>query len=316
MHAPDTDLDGAADTLMRESLTIRPGEEAIVICDEATRELADVFWRSAQRAGADAALTIIAHCENEAGREPPACVAAAMAAADVFIAATTRSLSYTEARRRATEAGTRGATMPAVTADMLARMMNLDFSVMAARSRAIAKALTDGAQARVTCPRGTDLAVDLVGRDGIADDGDLSASAAWGNLPCGEAFISPTGGEGVLVVESIAGLGRFDPPARLVIENGSLAAGDARFTRLLDAHGPAGRNLAELGVGTNDRAELTGNVLEDEKILGTVHVAFGASLGIGGTIEVPVHLDCVVLAASLHIDGVPVLDAGEIVESR
>jgi hypothetical protein len=36
---------------------------------------------------------------------------------------------------------------------MLARMTNLDFSIMAARSRALAKALRDGAQACVTCPR-------------------------------------------------------------------------------------------------------------------------------------------------------------------
>ena len=60
------------------------------------------------------------------------------------------------------------------------------------------------------------------------------------------------------------------------------------------AHGEAGTNLAELGVGTNDAATLTGNVLEDEKILGTVHVAFGASAGIGGTVSVPIHLDVVI----------------------
>ena len=64
---------------------------------------------------------------------------------------------------------------------------------------------------------------------------------------------------------------------------------------LLTAHGEDGTNVAELGIGTNERAELTGNVLEDEKILGTAHVAFGASAAIGGTVQVPVHLDCVVL---------------------
>jgi leucyl aminopeptidase (aminopeptidase T) len=185
MQAQDMDMGRAADTLVRESLAIRAGEEVLVICDEATRELAGVFRGSAQRAGADAALAIIAHRESEAGREPPACVAAAMAAADVFIAATTRSLSYTQARRRATAARTRGATMPSVTADMLARMTNLDFSIMAARSRAIAKALTDGAQARVTCPRGTDILFDLAGREGIADDGDLSAAGAWATFRAG-----------------------------------------------------------------------------------------------------------------------------------
>ena len=78
------------------------------------------------------------------------------------------------------------------------------------------------------------------------------------------------------------------------------------------AHGEPGTNLAELGVGTNDRARLTGNVLEDEKILGTVHVAFGASAAIGGTVSVPIHLDVVVLNASLEIDGRPVLEDGEL----
>ena len=66
-------------------------------------------------------------------------------------------------------------------------------------------------------------------------------------------------------------------------------------------------------MGTNDRAKLTGNVLEDEKILGTVHVAFGASAGFGGTVSVPIHLDVVVMDASLEIDGQLVLDHGHFV---
>ena len=48
-------------------------------------------------------------------------------ACDVFIAPTTRSLSHTTARKRASEAGARGATMPGVTEDMLARVMAVDF---------------------------------------------------------------------------------------------------------------------------------------------------------------------------------------------
>ncbi len=54
-------------------------------------------------------------------------------------------------------------------------------------------------------------------------------------------------------------------------------------------------------------------MLEDEKILGTVHVAFGASAGIGGTVSVPIHLDVVVLDASLTIGSTTVLDAGRYV---
>jgi len=47
-----------------------------------------------------------------------------------------------------------------------------------------------------------------------------------------------------------------------------------RLLALMDKAGPQARNVAELGVGTNDRARITGTILEDEKILGTVHIAF------------------------------------------
>ena len=66
-------------------------------------------------------------------------------------------------------------------------------------------------------------------------------------------------------------------------------------------------------MGTNDKALLTGSVLEDEKILGTIHVAFGASAGIGGTVSVPIHLDVVVIDASLEVDGRRILDRGQFV---
>jgi leucyl aminopeptidase (aminopeptidase T) len=103
----------------------------------------------------------------------------------------------------------------------------------------------------------------------------------------------------------------------LSVERGEIVAAQGgrgpEFLASLRNAGGKGTNLAELGVGTNDKATLTGNVLEDEKILGTVHVAFGASAGIGGTVSVPIHLDVVVLDATLDVDGQRVLDAGTFV---
>jgi leucyl aminopeptidase (aminopeptidase T) len=251
------------------------------------------------------------------GTEPPPPVAAALAAADVFVAPTAKSLSHTQARKAASDAGARGATMPGVTTDMLARVMAADFPALRARSAAVARALSDADEAHLTCPLGSDLRLDLRGRDGISDDGDLSAPGAFGNLPCGEGFIAPAGGEGTVMASSLAAIGLASEPARLTVRDGRLAeATGPEGERLLDAlraHGEAGVNLAELGVGTNDRATLTGNVLEDEKILGTVHVAFGASAGIGGTVAVPIHLDVVVLEATLNVGGQPILEAGRLV---
>ncbi len=306
------DLDRALKTVVERCLRVSAGESVLVVADPANATLGDALMHAARAAGGDAILTILPPNPRR-GTEPPAPVAAAFAASDVFIAPCLPSLSHTSARKRACEGGTRGATMPGVTTDLLARLMSADFDAMSARCHAVAALLGDGDDAHLTCPAGTDMRLDLRGRTAIADDGDLSAPGAFGNLPCGEGFASPAGGEGTIAASSLHGSLAAEP-VLLRVRDGRLldAEGDgaAPFLAHLDEHGPLGRNLAELGVGTNDRATLTGNTLEDEKILGTAHIAFGASAGIGGTVTVPVHEDVVVLAASLWIGSTQVLDAG------
>ena len=310
------DLRDAVTTIVHRCLAIRAGENALVVVDAGTRTIGESLRDAAAERGADAVLVIMDERATD-GTEPPPPIAAALRACNVYIAATTRSLSHTAARKKATDAGARGATMPGVTAEMLGRVMAVDFDTMARRSRVAAELLTAGEVARITCPRGTDATIDLTGRAGIADDGDLTAPSAFGNLPCGEAFIAPLRGEGRIVAASLAPLGLSDEPAALTLEDGRLVSAEGglgpEYLRRLSAHGDLGTNLAELGVGTNDQARLTGIVLEDEKILGTIHVAFGASAAIGGTVSVPIHLDAVVSQASLTVDGVAVLEAGRFV---
>jgi leucyl aminopeptidase (aminopeptidase T) len=308
-----SDLGLAVDAVVHRCLAVREGENVLVIVDPATRPIGEALRDAAKALGADAVLSVMDERATD-GTEPPPPLAAALAASDVYIVPTSRSLSHTAARKRASDAGARGATMPGVTEDMLARAMSADFELMAARSRAVAALLQDANSAHVSCPRGTDLTLRLSGRPGIADDGDLTTRGAFGNLPCGEGFIAPAGGDGRLVAASLAPLGLSADSATLTVRGGRLVDAQGglgpQFIELLRAHGEPGLNLAELGVGTNERAQLTGNVLEDEKILGTVHVAFGASAGIGGTVSVPIHLDVVVTDATLDIDGQRVLDTG------
>jgi leucyl aminopeptidase (aminopeptidase T) len=309
-----TGLARAVRSVVRTCLAVAPGEDVVVVVDTPLQDVGEALRDEAQRAEADAVLAVMAARETH-GTEPPTPIAAALAACDVFIAPASRSLSHTQARKRATDGGARGATMPTVTADMLARLMDVDFDRLRARSRALAELLEDADEAHVTCPRGTDLRLDLRGRDGVADDGDLTAPGAFGNLPCGEGFISPAGGEGTMATRSIASLGLVQGhPAHLTIEDGRLTKATGpegeRLLAMLEGAGERGTNLAELGVGTNDKARLTGNILEDEKMLGTVHIAFGASAGIGGTVDVPIHLDAMVTDATLTIGDVRVLESG------
>lgn len=312
------ELQRAVRSVVRDCLGVSRGEQVVVICNPATEKLGAILRIEAQSVGADAVLAVIAERESHAA-EPPAPVAAAMAAADVILAPTIQSLSHTAARRIASECGVRVATLPGVTEEMLARVMSADMPELRRRSAAVAASLEQGQEARISSTEGGDLRLGLGGRVAIADAGELRSRGAFGNLPCGEGFIAPLEGtgEGTLVVDgSIAGIGRIAQPVTLTVRDGHLtgATGSSGLAllELLTVHGSDGTNVAELGIGTNEKAELTGNILEDEKILGTAHVAFGASAAIGGTVQVPVHLDCVVLEPTVEIDGETILHHGEL----
>ncbi|MEX0971821.1 MAG: aminopeptidase [Solirubrobacterales bacterium] len=306
--------------LIRDCLELNPSEELLVICNPITEELGALLRINAQGEGAEATLAVISERESHAA-EPPRAVAAAMLVADAIIAPTIQSISHTQARRAASENGARVASMPGVNSEMLARMMEADLRLLRKRGAAIGRALGAGSEARITCPRGSDLRLGLEERTAIVDAGALSTRAAFGNIPCGEAFIAPVEGtgEGTLVVDgSIATIGKLAAPVELTVREGHLteATGPdgARLLELLTEHGPDGTNVAELGIGTNECAQLGGNILEDEKILGSAHVAFGASAAIGGTVQVPVHLDCVVIEPTVEIDGAPIVRTGDLVD--
>jgi leucyl aminopeptidase (aminopeptidase T) len=310
------DLDRAVAAVVRDCLAVKEGEEVVVVCNPATQHLGERLREEAADAGGDAVMALMSERASHAA-EPPRTVGEAMAAADVILAPTVQSLSHTAARKRASENGARCATLPGVTEDMLARVMSADMGGLRRRGRAVADALEAASEARITDANGTELQLDLDGRQAIPDAGELSERGAFGNLPCGEGFISPVTGDGTLVVDgSMAGIGLVDEPIELVIEGGHLTSARWRqgmaFMGLRTEHGEDGTNVAELGIGTNEKAKLTGNILEDEKILGTCHVAFGASAGIGGTIQVPVHLDVVVTKPTVELDGEPIVRDGEL----
>jgi leucyl aminopeptidase (aminopeptidase T) len=311
-----SDLDRAVRAVVHECLGVKEGEEALVVCNPATQRVGERLREEAENAGADAVLAVISERPSH-GTEPPRSVAEAMAAADVLMAPTVQSLSHTAARKRATDAGARCATLPGVTEEILARVMSADIEGLRRKGHAVADALDRASEAYVTDANGTDLRLDLSGRRAIPDAGELTEPGSFGNLPCGEGFIAPVGGAGTLVVDgSLAGIGLVSEPVEMVIEGGHLTSARGgqgmAFMELLTVHGEDGTNIAELGIGTNEKAILIGEILEDEKIAGTRHVAFGASAGIGGTVQVSVHLDCIVMKPTVELDGEAIVREGEL----
>ena len=72
------------------------------------------------------------------------------------------------------------------------------------------------------------------------------------------------------------------------------------------------RVLAKCGVDFNTLAELTGIMLTDEGVAGTMHFGFGSNNTVGEKIDVPFHLDFVFRNPSLIIDEKFLIDRGQV----
>jgi leucyl aminopeptidase (aminopeptidase T) len=200
--------------------------------------------------------------------------------------------------------------------------MNADYARIAQRTHVLCDRMASTRVIRVTAPAGTDITLPVEGRRAYASSGLFHEKGASGNLPTGEAYLAPLEGlsSGVVVVDgSMAGLGLLSEPLRIVVRDGyaeeiSGGAEAARLAALFEPHGRDARTVAEFGIGTNDRARLTGVILEDEKVMGTIHIAFGDNKSMGGTVRVASHLDGLVTQPSVWFDDRQIMDGGRFID--
>ncbi|MFH2009651.1 MAG: aminopeptidase [bacterium] len=315
-----TGLQEAAYNALTSCLAVRPDETVLVVTDDGCRAIGEALHRAALELGCVGMLLHIP-VARVSGAEPPAPVAAAMAAAAVSVCPTSKSITHTAARRNACAAGGRVATMPGITEECMVRCLAADYDRIAEVTARLTALLTAGRVAELTCGNGTALRLPIAGIDAIASTGLIREPGQGGNLPSGEAYLMPEegGAEGVLYVDgSMADVGVLQgDPLRIVIRGGRATEitgpGAEGLLAALDRHGERARNVAELGVGTNDRAQITGMVLEDEKVAGTVHIALGNNVGMGGTVDVPIHVDGVLRRPTLTVDGRVVVRDGALI---
>lgn len=311
-------LEKSAEIAIQQCMAVKPGETVLIVTDEPTRNVGKALWEKAVEAGAEALYMEMTPRKND-GTEPPAAVAAAMLQADVILGATSRSISHTQARKDASKQGARIATLPGITEDIMQRTLSADYKAIAALSEKFAALLTEGKTARVTTPAGTDITLSIEGREGHPDTGINHTSGDFSNLPAGEAYVAPVEetAEGIIVIDgAMAGIGVLETPIKLTVEGGYITKIEGgreteKLENMLADCGKLARNIAELGIGTNDQAILSGRVLEDEKVKGTVHFAFGNNFGFGGKVQVPIHLDGILLNPTLTIDGQVVIKDGK-----
>lgn len=313
------ELLSASTIAIRDCMGAKPTESVLVVTDEPLRQIGMALRLAAKDLGHDVLLLEMLPRATH-GAEPPPLVAHLMAMADVVLCPTSKSLTHTEARRAATAAGARVGTLPGVTEAIMVRCMNADYQQIADRTHRLCAAMAETQMIRVSAPGGTEITLPMKGRQPIASTGLFRERGQFGNLPTGEAYLAPLEGEsnGVVVVDgSMAGIGVVSQPIRIFVKDGQAAdiSGGpeaAQLVALLEPHGREGRNVAEFGIGTNDRAQLSGVILEDEKVMGTIHIAFGDNKSMGGRVRVASHLDGLVKKPTVWFDDRLIMESGRL----
>lgn len=327
------ELRQAAVSMLKVNLNLRSGERVAFVSDvpsaadwellnfaeldELIRRarMTKAFFQMARDAFPDCAFELICYPQTgQSGREPSEETARRFLNFDVLILMTTHSLSHTHARENASRRGARVASMPGVEAAMFAPggPMSADYASIAGESFALAERLTRGQTVRITTPQGSDLRFSIAGRSGRADTGLFHQPGQFGNLPAGEAYIAPVEGSAVGRLVVPAGwFPQLSEDMTLIFEGGYVVEAQGggqvgeKFRQLFDFGNESRRhrrNCAELGIGTNPNARNPQNVLEAEKIRGTVHIAVGDSSHLGGLTDSDLHEDFVLPQASVWVD--------------
>jgi len=213
---------------------------------------------------------------------------------------------------------------PSVTMEMFVKTVPIDYRALRQDCANLKGAMDKAISAKVTTKAGTDITLGLKGREAHVDDGDFRKPGTGGNLPAGEVYISPELGaskgtivfdgsisvtNGDLVTEkpvvvevdggfvtSVSG-GREADGLKEAIEQGERApakyAKDGKLPEeSVESYKKNARNLGELGIGLNRAARIVGNMLEDEKVYSTCHIAIGSNYDEDA--KAMIHLDCLV----------------------
>lgn len=310
----------ACEIALKQCMGVKKGETVVIIADEPERTIGYHLWLKAKELGAEAVYIEILP-RNMHGEEPPKPVAEAMKVADVVLAPTSKSITHTLAKKEACERGVRVATLPGITEDIFIRTLSADYAEIVELTNKIADILDNGSTVRIVTKKGTDLEFSIEGRLARRSTGVYKNPGECGNLPGAEAYIAPVEGSanGIAVIDgSMAGVGVLKDPIKLIIENGfveKIEGGDEakKLEKILSKYDKTAKNIAEFGIGTNPKARISGNILEDEKVFGTVHIALGSNYDFGGRVKAPIHLDGIIKNPTVVIDGEYLFKDGNLV---
>jgi 2,5-dihydroxypyridine 5,6-dioxygenase len=313
-----------ARTLVGPCTNVKAGETVLIVTDSGMTSVAHAIAAAARERGAETIITIIEQRAADS-TEPPGPVAESMKAADVIFSPVTRSITHTRAVKEAVAAGARAIVLTAVTEDMMVHGgLEADFSQVKETCKAVGQRMSGARDVRITSREGTDLRFRVEGRR-VNVMPCVVEPEQFSPAPTAEVNFSPIEGtaNGVIVADAsipYLGIGLLKKPIRFLVKDGfirEIEGGEPeqveKLKRAWEEQGdPNVYNVAEMGIGMNPSCRFTGDMLEDEGVLGAIHIGTGTNLALGGNIKTKSHYDLIMAKPTLEIDGRLLLEHGEL----
>jgi len=199
--------------------------------------------------------------------------------------------------------GVRCASLPGAERRMHDSVYLTDYTLIKQYAQSLRELLDNAISAQILFSTSDKLILDLRNRYGGADDGDCTSPGSVINFPSGEGFIAPY----ECVDDEVNSFGRSKTKGVIpFLYKGEIIKGRVEENKFIEFSGSddvvsslnlyfsllsTRRNIAELGIGCNPNAQVTGNIFEDEKA--GVHIAYGMSSHLGGKVDSDVHIDLV-----------------------
>lgn len=312
-----TGLPRAIQSLFKDCMNIQKNERVLLLCDKIQTELSQQIWDVLRSMTSEASYLLIPPIPHH-GYELDKGFVPFLSHFNAAVILTSKSLFHSSTLRQATKRGVRILCIANPSPESLIRNLDGLYKDMADRSKKIADIFTIGRQAQLTTPKGTHLTFSIARVKGFADTGLAIHPGEFANIPGGEGCVVPIpeSAQGTVIIDgSFPEIGKLSEPIVFTIRNGVVtritgSQSAERLRNLLKHYGKQAKILAEVGLGTNPTAKLTGTTLEDEKVLGTAHIGFGNNLCFEGRITLPCHLVGVMLHPTLVIDGNTIIEKG------
>jgi 2,5-dihydroxypyridine 5,6-dioxygenase len=311
-------------------LNIKEDDDVTIVSDTGMDpRIWSVLNNAARSLGIEPTITLMPELDHTQA-DPPKQVRKAMLASDICIMATSKPSVHSPAGIKAQEQGIGLLAMEEINAQILAgNAASANYEEMLEVAHALEKRVNNGDLIEVTSPSGTDIEASLEGRSGFGLAGKIEDHPGLPEFriaafPDGEVSISPVEGtsNGTIVWDtSMHEIGFLDTPIEAEVEDGyitEICGGQEakQLENMLEsADNPEVYNLAEIAIGINQSATITGVMRQDKKALGYIHMAVGANADTGGTVEAPLHIDGIISNATVKIDGDPIYEEGKLINS-